>query len=330
MKSSSPVAQLQLLEPSYREHVMLLCKNQEDCNSAAVDTINEGLAAGYLCIYASILNGNKTHLDRFSSSVNNYGQYIEDGDLVIVDFFKYFELALKSDLSSFNELKLRVESMICERMSKGKSGKVLIFAEAAGALSECRHFDKSINLERWWENAHADWLKKKLNISIICPHPVSILNEECAIDAKKGIAVVHTQTLELEKLRQRQNLRTSQIHVLIAEPEPDIRTIYSRYLDMLGMHAIVVGTGKEALEHILSKHHDDFDIIMLDDHLKDASAKEIAQQISTEIPDQRIVFTTTSGMEELKANMQSILINSNEVLVKPFLFSKLLELLRPR
>jgi CheY-like chemotaxis protein len=310
---------------------MLLCKNQEDCNSAAIDTINEGLAAGYLCIYASILNGNKAHLDRFSSSVNNYAQYIEDGDLVIVDFFKYFELSLKSDLSSFNELKLRIESMISERMSKGKSGKALIFAEAAGALSECRHFDKSINLERWWENAHADWLKKMLNISIICPHPVSILNEECAIDAKKGIAVVHTQTLELQKLRQRQqNLRIAQIHVLIAEPEPDIRTIYSRYLDRLGMHAIVVGTGKEALEHILSKHHDDFDIIMLDDHLKDASAKEIAQQIITEIPDQRIVFTTTSETEELKANMQSIPINSDEVLVKPFLFSKLLELLRPK
>jgi hypothetical protein len=69
---------------------------------------------------------------------------------------------------------------------------------------------------------------------------------------------------------------------------------------------------------------------MLDDHLKDASAKEIAQQIITEIPDQRIVFTTTLDTEELKANMQSIPINSNEVLVKPFLFSKLLELLRPK
>ena len=109
-----------------------------------------------------------------------------------------------------------------------------------------------------------------------------------------------------------------------------MRTIYSRYLERLGMLAIVVGTSKEALKHVVAKDDEGFDIIMLDNHLKDVSAIDMARQIIKEIPDQRIVFTATSYTEELKANMQSIRLNSNEVLVKPFSFSKFLEMLRPR
>ena len=38
-------------------------------------------------------------------------------------------------------------------------------AEAAGFLSEHCHFDKSIELESWWNDAHFEWLKNKLNIT---------------------------------------------------------------------------------------------------------------------------------------------------------------------
>ena len=56
---------------------MLLCKDQEECDSAAMDSINEGLKAGQLCIYASVFNGYKLHLDEISSKITNYQENIE-------------------------------------------------------------------------------------------------------------------------------------------------------------------------------------------------------------------------------------------------------------
>src|SRR3712207_9004536 len=81
----------QLLNPSFREHVMLLCNDQKECASAAVDSINEGLQAGQLCIYASVLNGDKLHLEEISSKITNYSENIEKGNLVIVDFLPFYE-----------------------------------------------------------------------------------------------------------------------------------------------------------------------------------------------------------------------------------------------
>jgi hypothetical protein len=41
---------------------MLLGNNQDKYNTAAIDSINEGLEAGQLCIYASVFNSDKSHL----------------------------------------------------------------------------------------------------------------------------------------------------------------------------------------------------------------------------------------------------------------------------
>lgn len=51
---------------------MLMYNNQDECDSAAIDSINEGLKEGQLCIYASVFNGDKSHLSRISSKIPNY------------------------------------------------------------------------------------------------------------------------------------------------------------------------------------------------------------------------------------------------------------------
>ena len=185
----------QLLNPSFREHVMLLCNDQKECDSAAVDSINEGLKAGQLCIYASVFNGDKSHLEEISSKITNYSENIEKGNLVIVDFLPFYESAKMSNLAPFEQLRKRIEELLLKRISEGKNDKVLIFAEAAGCLSGYCHFDESIELERWWNDAHLEWLKNKLNITIICPHPANILNQESNLYSKSQIGQVHSLTL---------------------------------------------------------------------------------------------------------------------------------------
>jgi CheY-like chemotaxis protein len=309
---------------------MLLCRDRHDCNFAAVESINEALKAGQLCIYASVLNGDSAHISEISSGIPHFSQHIEDGNLLIVDFKPFAESALQSNLKPFVELKTRIESMIKVRVGSGKSDRVLIFAEAAGDLAGNRHFDKSLDLEAWWNDVHAEWISKKMNITIICPHPASVFSAESALAARNNIAHIHTLTLELEKLRK--NPHSAQvIRVLIAEPEADICRIYQKYFDKLDTISISVAeSGIEALKTALSTTVEGFDLIILDTHLKDAKAIEIARQIISAIPDQRIAFTTTSSLAQIKSDIRSIRLITEEVLVKPFAFSSLLALIRAK
>jgi hypothetical protein len=128
---------------------MLLYNNQDECDSAAIDSLNEGLKVGQLCIYASVFNGDKSHLSRISSKITNYLENIEKGNLAIVDFLPFYGSAKASNLVPLKQLKERIEELLHKRISEGKADKVLIFAEAAGFLSEHCHFDKSIELESW-------------------------------------------------------------------------------------------------------------------------------------------------------------------------------------
>src|SRR5215210_4118535 len=135
---------------------MLSCDSPDECNSAAIDYLNEGLRASQLCIYASVFNGNKSYLSRISSKIINYQANIEKGNLVIIDFLHFYESAKASNLAPFKQLKVRIEQLLRKRISEGEGDKVLIFAEAAGFLSEHCHFNKSIDLESWWNDAHFD------------------------------------------------------------------------------------------------------------------------------------------------------------------------------
>jgi CheY-like chemotaxis protein len=228
---------------------MLLYNNQGECDSAAIDSLNEGLKAGQLCIYASVFNGDKSHLSRISSKITNYLENIEKGNLVIVDFLPFYESAKASNLAPFKHLKERIEELLHKRISEGKDDKALIFAEAAGFLSEHCHFDKSIELESWWNDAHFEWLKKKLNITVICPHPATVLNEESHLSAKSHIGNVHSLTLELQKCRIRDN---KSLRVLIVEPEKDIQKVYRAYLTSGGVDAVIVDNMRKCSEQIFS------------------------------------------------------------------------------
>ena len=306
---------------------MLLCNIQDEWDSAAIDSINEGLKADQLCIYATVFNGDKSHLDKISSKITNYQENIEKSNLMIVDFLPFYESAKVSNFAPFKELKERVEELLCKRLSEGKSGKVLIFAEAAGFLSEHCHFDKSIELESWWNDAHSEWLKDKHDITIICPHPANVLNEESNISAKSQIGNVHSLTLELQKCSIRVN---NALRVLIVEPERDIQKVYRAYLASGGVDAVIVDDITKCSEQIFSPSDKGFDVVVIDAPLQNSrsSAIELAKTIKNAIPDQRIVITTTSPLTEINTKMTSLGIAGKDVLVKPFSLSTLLSIIR--
>ncbi len=103
---------------------MLLCSNADEYNTAAIDSINEGLEAGQLCIYASVLNSDKSHLSKISSKIKNYLENIEKGNLVIIDFLPFYESAKASNLAPFKQLKKRIEELLHKRISDGMGDKV--------------------------------------------------------------------------------------------------------------------------------------------------------------------------------------------------------------
>jgi CheY-like chemotaxis protein len=309
---------------------MLLYNNQDECDSAAIDSINEGLKAGQLCIYASVFNGDKSHLSGISSKITNYLENIEKGNLVIINFLPFYDSAKASNLAPFKQLKERIEELLRKRISDGKGGKVLIFAEAAGFLSEHCHFDKSIQLESWWNDAHFEWLKNKLNITVICPHSATVLNEESNLSAKSQIGNVHSLTLELQKCRIRAN---NALRVLIVEPEKDIQKVYRAYLASGGVDAVIVDDIRKYSEQIFSPFDEGFEVVIIDTHLQNgssSSAIELAKTIKNAIPDQRIVITTTSPLTDVSSKMTSLGIAGEDVLIKPFSLSTLLSIIRAR
>ena len=73
---------------------------------------------------------------------------------------------------------------------------------------------------------------------------------------------------------------------------------------------------------------DEFDIIILDTHLKDIPCIQVAKEIANRKLDQQIIFTSTLPSNIIKQDIDSIGIKNNKgILTKPFRFSDLSSLM---
>ena len=91
-----------LVNPAYREHVMLLYDSGDERNAAAAHYLNEGLKSGQLCVYASVVacdSASKWHTSNISPMIIDYEENVRQGNLVIVDFKPFFESAEKGELA---------------------------------------------------------------------------------------------------------------------------------------------------------------------------------------------------------------------------------------
>ncbi|MGI0020027.1 MAG: MEDS domain-containing protein [Nitrososphaera sp.] len=311
-----------LLYPSYRQHVMLLYGDDAGRTEAIANYISEGLKGNQLCVYASGRSADAEHMSSLSSQVPGFDEHARKGDLIVIDFKPFYESSLTGDLAPFTQLKERLEKMLRQYASAGKGDKMLVVADAADRLSSAGHLDQCAALESWWDRTHAEWTSSNQNITVVCPHRGRVL----MLPALHRIGSSHSLTIDLQKYVRSQ--KTGPARILIAEREPDLQAVYRRYMDSLGLEAVVVASGAKCLESAFDVEGGGFDMIVLDTHLGDAASAEVAAKIRARMPTQRIVFTTTSELEIIINSMPGV--NKEDVLVKPFRFSQLLALIRPK
>ena len=286
------------------EHIMLLYRSDDERNNAAVNYINNGLKSGYQCIYASINaydSKSSSNISNLSSNIDNYKENIERDDLRIVDFKPYYKSALNVDFRPFKKLKKELEETLNHRKSEGKKDAILVFADAACFLSHNKQFEECEILEWWWNETTTEWKQNNQNITVVCPHPGLVLNNPLLSDIKGHLNGTHTITIDLNQSTAENQKRKSK-RILIAEPEPDIRVLYSLFTKQYGFSisdVSIVESGNKCLEILLSNtaeeddNNNNYDIVILDTHLPDISGFEVARKIRDRLPHKKIILTTT-------------------------------------
>ena len=232
-----------------------------------------------------------------------------------------------------------MEKTLCHRQSEGKKGALLAFADAACFLIHNKYFAECESLEQWWNDTTNEWSQNYQNITVICSHPGRILNDPSLTNKKGSIKAKHMITIDLNndayfKIEGNENQNEIK-RILIVEPEPDIQYLYSLFTKQYGFSISdvnIVENGNKCLEYIFSNIDDnnndnDYDIIILDTHLRDISGFEVARKIRGRLPHKKIILTTTNPLNNIIDIIDSIGIKHEDVILKPFSFSELFSIL---
>ena len=309
---------------------MLLYEAEEDRAKAAIGWINQALKEDQLCIYASVYALEDLHISNISSlssRINNYQQHGENNNLQIINFRPYYESALSRNLELFENLKANLEKFLHDLVVKGKTDKIIVFADAACCLCETRSFGESVLLEEWWQQVHDEWVKKNYHITVICPHPKHVLKSNQS--PKSKIECLHDLILDLDKYDHYSNTSIGQeyrIRILIVESDSDLKTLYTGFLGDRFIDVITASDGNECLSLVKTIN---FDIIILDTHIAGhQEPTDIAKEIHRIKPGQRIVLTTTNPVYLTSSATNSFRVNKEDILVKPFMLPDLLEVIR--
>jgi two-component system, OmpR family, response regulator len=144
--------------------------------------------------------------------------------------------------------------------------------------------------------------------------------------------------IDLNQSTENQKEKKTQ-RILIVEPDSDIHVLYSLFTKQYGFSISdvkVVQNGNKCLEIIHSSREDnnennknnDYDIFIVDTHLRDISGFEVARKLRDRLPHKRIILTTTYSLDNIRSMIDSIGIKSQDMLFKPFNYSDLVSILK--
>jgi CheY-like chemotaxis protein len=325
------------INSSFRgKHAILLYGNKLERDFVMTELINKGLEENQLCIDASVDAHDESHLANLRSKIKNYEKNINEKNLLIVNLKPFYDSALKEDLTLFEEFRTQIDLELERRANK----RVIILADCADNLLRNHCFEQSELVERWWHRVYLEWTqngKKQNHITIICPHLDSLLcnhpfddkifdNHNIAMNTAGHLIMASSTSLKRVVQHQEQiaapavSPMESQSHILVAEPEPDLRQIYDIWLRHMGFENILLtDSGRTCFDELPKIKNKSNVIIILDTHIKDIPTVELARQIGNSKPDARIIFTSTFPPEIIT----SMGINISEILVKPFRLSEL-------
>jgi CheY-like chemotaxis protein len=331
------------------KHAILLYQDKFNLDLASAQYINQGLREKQLCVYASVYCSYKSHLSNITSQITDYQKNIRMRNLLFVDLKPFYECAMKGDLTPFGDLEMQLQEELTRRGSADKNG-VLIIADCADNLYTNQLFDHCEMVENWWHHIHKKWLeeqqqgKKRIHLTVICPYLSSLFskhpfdqhlrqishNHSIVVDSAGHIIKIHTGTREENSGSAKpivSQIRLSK-RILIAEPDPDLRHLYSIYLRQVGYKGIVItDSGRKCLaEALKTAHSQSYHVIVLDTHLKDIPVTQVAKKIIDRKADQQIIFTTTLTSDNRNVpfipNGRSS-IEEETILTKPFKLSSL-------
>ena len=172
------------------QHTMFLYSNDED--KAFTKYVNEGLSRGHLTVCVPInTDSNASHISKMASEIVNYEDDVNRGNLLTLDIRSFYNFALAGDLQPLEELKIMLEDAIKERIAYGKNDEVVVVVGIAAGLARYQKFDESINVEKWWQKTHSEWLQKGLKVTIICPHSSTMLDKSQFVHYKQAILSLH-------------------------------------------------------------------------------------------------------------------------------------------
>jgi hypothetical protein len=176
--------------------MLLYSNDSDDEDKAAAKYVNEGLRRGYLTVYVPINTYDTSDLSKIISEIVDYKENVNRGNLLTLDIRSFYNFALAGNLEPFEELKTMVEEAIRERIASRRNDEIILVMGVVGGLAENQKFDECLNLEKWWQRTHSEWLQKGLNVTIICPHPGPILDKNQFIHYKQTISSLHDITMD--------------------------------------------------------------------------------------------------------------------------------------
>ncbi|TVP41410.1 response regulator [Candidatus Nitrosocosmicus arcticus] len=159
-----------------------------------------------------------------------------------------------------------------------------------------------------------------------CSSAATITNSNIPHDYKRA-----SNKFEKSKTDKFLSKESDQAQILIAEPEPDILSLFHAFLETLGIKSATVANGEEALNVFLEKKNKGrpYDVVVLDTHLQGLGGLDLAKMIRGISPTQRIIMVTTTPMEYLPKNLlKSAMIDEDDILTMPFRLSTLISRLK--
>ena len=127
--------------------------------------LGEGLQHNQLCIYLSLHNMKKDHLQIILSQLPNLKKNQEKNFMAIENSDDYYINAACDNLKPFEDLKKR----IFEKATLDNKKDIRIVCDIPNFLFKNKHFDQSVAVEEWWNKTIEEFNKKHgLNVSLLC------------------------------------------------------------------------------------------------------------------------------------------------------------------
>lgn len=130
----------------------------------------------------------------------------------------------------------------------------------------------------------------------------------------------------------------SKLKILVVEPEQDMRFIYQIIFEPIGLKVVIVENGSQCLNKITKRNYNEknqdngfmmkqYDIVIIDTHIRDFAVLYIAKEILCKFPNQMIILTTTLSGDTVKAISAPLGIDTEYILQKPFEMHRLFALI---